>query len=84
MGKKKSHKCSWCEPAYYKMNIHHRLPRSRGGVSDDDNLSVVPVILHEAYNLLFGSNPTAEEVVKVLSDIWIDPKYEIVLKLKDH
>lgn len=69
---------SWCQPTYLT-NIHHRLPKSRGGTSDSNNLSEVPVYLHEAYNALFGSNATAEEVVKVLSTVWIDPRYEIIL-----
>ena len=69
----------WCEPRY---NVHHRLPKSRGGCSDPENLSRVPIQHHNAFNLLFGSNPTAHEVAQVLSDVWIDPMYEIVVRLR--
>lgn len=71
--------CKWCEPKY---NVHHRLPKSRGGSNDNSNLSYVEVEKHQAYNLLFGSNPTAEEVVAVLTAIWIDPSYEITVAKK--
>jgi hypothetical protein len=30
---------------------------------------------------LFGSNPTAHEVARVLSEVWIDPKYRIIVEL---
>lgn len=69
----------WCEPRY---NVHHRLPSSRGGSSDPTNLSRVPIQHHNAFNLLFGSNPTAHEVAYVLSNVWIDPMYEIVVRLR--
>jgi len=69
----------WCEPRY---NVHHRLPKSRGGCSDSTNLSRVLIQHHEAYNLLFGSNPTAQEVAYVLTNVWIDPMYEIIVRLR--
>lgn len=72
--------CKWCEPRY---NVHHRLPKSRGGASNPENLSKVLVEHHNAFNLLFGSNPTAQEVAYVLSTVWIDPAYEIVVRLRE-
>jgi len=39
--------------------------------------------MHNAFNKLFGSNPTAHEVAKILSDVWIDPKYVIIVKLRE-
>lgn len=87
MGKhKKSHKrrtrkTKWHQPEY-AMNTHHRLPSSRGGTNESTNLSRVPIHLHNIYNELFGSNPTAHEVAKILSDVWIDPKYEIIVRLR--
>jgi hypothetical protein len=69
----------WCKPQY---NVHHRLPKSRGGCSDDSNLSRVLVHHHEAFNTLFGGNPKAHEVAQILSDVWIDPMYEIIVRLR--
>jgi len=77
-------RCSWCQPSYIHgggTNVHHRLPKSRGGTYDEQNLSTVPRHLHDAYNALFGSNPTAHEVARVLSEVWIDPKYRIIVEL---
>lgn len=73
--------CAWDEPKGY--NVHHRLPKSRGGSNNPINLSRVPVAQHNAFNLLFGGNPTPQEVALVLTNIWIDPKYEIICKLRD-
>lgn len=64
-------------------NKHHRLPRSRGGSSSSANISIVPKRHHNIYNELFGSNPTAHEVAKILSDTWIDPRYVIVVMTKE-
>ena len=74
---RKSTSGTWCKPNYAN-SVHHRLPKSRGGANSPENYSTVPVHLHQAYNALFGGNPTAEEVVKILTDIWIDPCYVIV------
>jgi hypothetical protein len=73
--------CKWHEPTGY--NVHHRLPASRGGSSCGDNLSIVPIKLHNAFNQLFGSNPTAHEVALVLTNIWIDPAFRIVVLPKE-
>jgi len=69
----------WYKPHY---NQHHRLPKSRGGTNATSNLSRVPVRLHNAFNELFGSNPTAHEVAQILSDVWIDFRYVITVKLR--
>jgi hypothetical protein len=75
MKKHKKSRCEWRQPDY---NHHHRLPRSRGGTDASRNVSIVRTDLHDAYNLLFGSNPTAQEVVDILSAHWIDPDYRLV------
>lgn len=67
----------WHEPTGY--NVHHRLPASRGGGSFKENLSRVSIKCHNAFNLLFGSNPTAHEVAYVLSNVWIDPRFRIIV-----
>lgn len=74
-----SKKCN--KPTGY--NVHHRLPKSRGGSGNSSNLSTVPIRLHNIYNELFGSNPTAHEVAQILTDVWIDPRYEIIVRLKN-
>ena len=79
--KKRSKGGTWAKPNY-GFNLHHRLPSSRGGTSIQSNLSRVPVQMHEAFNLLFGGNPTAHEVAEVLSNVWIDYKYVIEVKLR--
>ena len=71
----------WCAeladvPGGY--NRHHRLPKSRHGSNSKSNISVVPIRSHQAYNAIFGGNPTAQEVVQQLNERWIDPAYEIV------
>jgi len=66
----------WNKPNY---NTHHRLPKSRGGTNASSNLSLVSTELHNAYNVLFGSNPTAHEVASILSAHWIDPAYRLVV-----
>lgn len=76
----KRYRGKWHEPSGY--NVHHRLPKSRGGSNDSSNLSTVPKRLHNIFNELFGSNPTAHEVAQILTDTWIDPAYEIIVRLK--
>lgn len=56
---------------------HHRLPRSRGGKNNHENISVVPRDLHIAWHKLVG-NMTAQEAAKMLSDTWIDPDYYLI------
>jgi len=85
MPKKRKHSSNfrgvWNEPTGY--NVHHRLPKSRDGSNDPSNFSHVPIALHHAFNALFGSNPTAQEVAYVLSNVWIDPSYEIIVRLRE-
>lgn len=64
-------------------NTHHRRPKSRGGSNNSDNLATVPIRHHNAYNMLFGSNPLPHEVAKVLNETWIDPQYEIIVKRRE-
>lgn len=71
----------WDTPTGY--NVHHRLPKSRGGSNAQSNLSKVPIVLHHAFNALFGSNPTAQEVADILTKTWIDPSYEIIVRRRD-
>jgi hypothetical protein len=63
---------------------HHRLARAQGGTFNypTNNISLVSTVEHRAFNLLFGGSATVWEVVRKLSKIWIDPRYEIVVRRK--
>ena len=53
-------------PSHVKTNKHHRRPKSKGGRDrvksrrgkSYDNISVVPIYQHHAFNELFGSAPS--------------------------
>ena len=70
----------YAAPNYSKnaTNKHHRRPKSLGGTASDANISIVPIILHEAYNALFGGNATPQQVASILTKVWIDPDYVMV------
>ena len=59
------------------MTIHHRLPSSRGGKSNPENLSKVPEKMHQGWHTLF-CNMLAKEIAKLINDVWIDPAYIFV------
>lgn len=65
---------------------HHRKPSSLGkpeccGVDDDQNLSHVSTTKHRAWHTLFSNMP-ADAVVAELNKTWLDPDYEVELKLR--
>jgi len=60
---------------------HHKKCRSNGGESTKENLSHVPVHLHQAWHNLF-SNMTPQEIAKVINRDWLDPAFEFVVKRK--
>ena len=62
-------------------NIHHRRPTSLSGTDDDRNISIVPMRVHDAYHLLF-SNLSPQMIAEVLTELWIDPDWEIVARKK--
>lgn len=80
--RRKDKKWKIYEDGHGPTNQHHRRPKSRGGTNSARNISRVPITHHNAYNLLFGSNPLPHEVARVLSDTWIDPDYEIIVQRK--
>ena len=59
------------------LDRHHRKPRSRQGKNDDRNISIVPVVKHRAWHILFG-NTSATEIAKLITDVWVDPDYFFV------
>lgn len=62
-------------------NRHHRLARSLGGRNTTpkgrNNISVVQLDQHEAFNILFTGNPTPERICSVLNETWVNPDYEV-------
>ena len=58
---------------------HHRKCRSHGGSNHPSNISMVRANQHRAYHVLF-QNMTPVEVADLLTEIWIDPAYEMVAK----
>jgi hypothetical protein len=49
--------------------IHHREPRSLGGKTTRENISIVPEQAHEDWTTLFDSHP-ATEVATLFSNYW--------------
>lgn len=62
---------------------HHRKPRSLGGKDNDENMSHVSVSKHRAWHNLF-KNYSAEQIVKIINDIWIDPEYKLILQRRNN
>ena len=60
---------------------HHRVQRCRGGSNNDDNISLVTKTKHRAYHTLF-KNMTVHQIANELSEVWIDPQYEIIVQKK--
>lgn len=58
---------------------HHRKPRCCGGSDCEENISWVPSNQHEAYHILFGHGGDVNLTVKRLNELWIDPKYQLVV-----
>lgn len=61
--------------------VHHRKPRSKGGTDHPENISQVKRKFHEAYHLLFADK-SPQQVATILTDIWIDPAWELTATLK--
>lgn len=61
---------------------HHRKARCIGGGGNARNISNVRTDLHRAYHKLFGHGDP-EVIVRILNTIWIDPKYELVVRERD-
>lgn len=49
-------------------NLHHLVPRSRGGANDRQNLLLIDMDRHEAWHKLWG-NRTIEEVLRLLTRV---------------
>ena len=64
-------------------NTHHRLPRSRGGGNDVDNLIQVNVTKHRAWHTLF-QNYTPEQIAEIITRTWIPKGCQMVVQRKEH
>ena len=70
--------------SHYRMKIrkgesrHHRLPRSRGGGNNHENISIVKQTDHDHYHVLF-SNLSVHAIAMLLNEKWVDPRYELVV-----
>lgn len=62
----------------HALTRHHRKAKCLLGSDKPENISMVQRNHHEAFHLLFGfGDPTL--IVKRINEIWIDPKYAVVL-----
>jgi len=63
---------------------HHRLPKAHGGQVNypRNNIILVNDVEHRAFNVLFGGSATVWEVAAKLTRIWVDPRYEIIVRRK--
>ena len=60
---------------------HHRKCRSNGGTNEARNISIVEQSKHRAYHTLF-QNMTPHEVARLLTEVWVDPDFEIIARKK--
>ena len=65
-----------------KKTQHHRCPKCRHGGEEPQNISMVPANKHRAWHLLFGDGGNPYEVAGVINNIWLNPKFELVVQLR--
>ncbi len=63
-------------------NKHHRRPRSRNGDDTDRNISIVDIKQHESWHNLF-SNLDPYAIAMIISQRWLDPDFEFVVRRKE-
>ncbi len=63
-------------------NVHHRLPRSKGGTDDEENLIRVPSHFHDAWHLLF-KNHNPELIARFCNEVWLPKGVEFVVQHKE-
>lgn len=61
-----------------EMDRHHRVPRSKGGSDNKENISIVPKLQHRCFHIIFGTM-SPEEIAFVLNKTWTDPKKSFVV-----
>ena len=60
-----------------QIDVHHRVPISRGGLDIPSNRSHVRKSHHRAYHQLFGTN-SPQKIAEYLTEKWIDPSYVMI------
>lgn len=53
------------------MSLHHLLPKSRGGASDENNLELIRDTQHRAIHTLFANQMIAEQLI---TTVWLSEK----------
>lgn len=68
-----------------RYDYHHRLSQRLGGTDEfpAGNLIGVSKVRHQHWHALFGGHRTLDSIVDELNSVWIDPRFELVLKLRE-
>jgi len=68
---------------FERTNRHHRHTRHQGGGNHKENISVVPISEHQAFNKLFrdGHMPPPQ-IAEKFSRVWLRPDWEVVARRK--
>lgn len=72
-----------------RIDRHHRRPKSRGGGSENSNISLVPRYKHVAFHQLFNTESpeeialTLQKILDTLNEVWIDPAYKLIAVKRD-
>lgn len=68
----------------HRYDYHHRLPQAQGGTDNypEGNLVRVNAIRHAHWSALFKGDTPLDSIVEELNNVWIDPRYELILKRK--
>lgn len=61
---------------------HHRKPRSKKGKGNRQNLSKVPMHLHQAWHALFV-NYDADKIAEIINETWLDYDYIFVVERRE-
>jgi hypothetical protein len=59
------------------VSVHHRKPRSIGGTEEARNKIELPINHHRAWHRLF-QNWTAERIAQEITELYLDPDYEMI------
>ena len=60
-------------------NLHHKLPRSRGGGTNRWNCCRVDSKRHHFWHCLFG-NMTGEEIMREVNGCFLDPRFKLIVQ----
>ena len=61
------------------LSRHHRKCKSNGGSNSSRNISIVPVVQHQAWHTLF-QDFSPEKIAQIISEVWCDPDYVFIAK----